>query len=114
VHFNLALCYTSIADFQNSAAELEKALSCAKTFQSPQNNALYKAFRLSQIKNESFLKPMDFDFAQTFPNEAKEDIIMALILSYNKCGLKERAKTLANSLVGEQFNEFKKGINGDI
>jgi tetratricopeptide (TPR) repeat protein len=113
-HFNLALCYTRIADFQKAANEFEKALSYVKSFQSPQNDSLYNAFRILQIKDESFLKPMDFDFPQTFPNEAKEDIVMALILSYKKCGLKEKARALANSLAGERFNEFKKGINGDI
>jgi outer membrane protein assembly factor BamD (BamD/ComL family) len=67
----------------------------------------YKKLRALEA-GEQRLSPMSENYPLLLTGEAEEDIIMALVFVYKKCGLNERAKTMAASLKGEQFAVFRK------
>ncbi|MDR0735742.1 MAG: tetratricopeptide repeat protein [Zoogloeaceae bacterium] len=107
VEFNLGLCHLKTADFQSAIRHFETALRQARPGVAPENNPAYKTLRAAEIRNQRYLEPMSFDHLLTFANEAKEDIIMALAFAHDGCGLKDKARVLTASLVGDQFSEFK-------
>jgi tetratricopeptide (TPR) repeat protein len=118
LHFNLALCYIEAEDFPAAIASLEKSLETAKRLPAPksggfmgggpENSSAYKTLRTREVEKEKFLAPMEFEFPSIYPEEAKQNIIMALIRLYQKCGLEDKARSLCAVLTGSEFDNFKK------
>jgi tetratricopeptide (TPR) repeat protein len=105
--FNLALCYMKAGDYQTAVNHLEKALLLIKKAPprkgGPERSEAYKTLRTMEVNAESYLAPMDAVFPDAFPAQAAEDITMALIHGYKKCGLFDKAKALAAGLAGPEF-----------
>ncbi|MDR1388829.1 MAG: tetratricopeptide repeat protein [Treponema sp.] len=105
--FNLALCYMKAGDYQSAVSHLEKALSLIKKTPPSRGgharSEAYTTLRAMEVSAESYLAPMDANFLRAFPAEAAEDITMALIYGYKKCGLFDKAKALAAGLSGPEF-----------
>jgi tetratricopeptide (TPR) repeat protein len=113
-YFNLAICYMKAGDCQTAVSHLEKALSLIKKAPGYRGGSVqgetYKTLRTMEVNAERYLAPMDTKFSHVFPAEAAEDIMMALIYGYKKCGLFDKAKALAASLPGVEFAALREGI----
>ncbi|MDR1418794.1 MAG: hypothetical protein LBI86_00270 [Treponema sp.] len=112
--FNLAICYMKAGDNKSAVSHLEKALSHIKKTP-PRKSGLprseaYKTLRTLEIAAERYLAPMDADFSCAFPAEAAEDITMALIHGYKKCGLLDKARVLVAGLSGPEFAALREEI----
>ncbi|MDR1507001.1 MAG: tetratricopeptide repeat protein [Treponema sp.] len=110
--FNLALCYMKAEDYQTAVSHLEKALSLTKKASSrgAVRGEAYKTLRTLEVNTEAYLAPMDAVFSQAFPAEAAEDITMALIHGYKKCGLLDKARVLVAGLSGPEFAALREEI----
>ncbi|MDR1211418.1 MAG: hypothetical protein LBK40_04210 [Spirochaetaceae bacterium] len=132
LYLNLALCLMAAEQYAGAAAELEKALEAIKhlapaggfrpagagfgaapgsgTLLSvapvpPEHTELWQKLRGAELAGA--VRPFRADYPACFPREAREDITVALISAYERCGLTEKAKILRAALTGPEFEEYK-------
>ncbi|MDR1251688.1 MAG: tetratricopeptide repeat protein [Treponema sp.] len=134
LYFNLALCLMAAEQHTKAAAELEKALEAIKHLASaggvrpagagfgavpdsgplpsaapalpPEHTEVWQKLRSAELAGA--VRPFRPDYPGNFPREAREDITVALIGAYERCGLEEKAKTLRSALTGPEFEEYKR------
>ena len=115
--FNLGLCYLHCENFDLAAEFFEKSLLAIKkngALTSVPKNDVYIKLREKEITEKAYLYPMSDDFSVQFTEQAKENIILALIDASLALSLTEKAKKLSNSLIGEEFTKVKWEINSRI
>ena len=113
--FALALCYLRADDFSAAAARLEHALRLARALpaarpNAAENTSTYTKLFKGQLEDEFYLTPMDTDFCTLFPREAERTILLALIHTYRKQGMDEKARQLSSGLSGAIFEQYKKRL----
>jgi hypothetical protein len=113
VLFNAALVYAQANEPEKALDLLERALTAFErkqlTGRSPRNE-VYRKLRITEIADKIYLQPMRSDIAERFPDVTGENILLALTDIALRCGLTDRAKAFAASLVGEEFSAFKAKI----
>jgi hypothetical protein len=109
--FALGVCFFKAAEYTAASAYFEKALIALKQSQ-PQSGLYpksdtYRKLRKQELASRTYLTPFDNNFIALGGEQIKENIILALANSCFCEGNKDKAKTLVNSLVGEEFSEIK-------
>lgn len=110
VLFNIGLCYMRAFDFTEALNYFEKALSAIQRIGigAPiKKDTVYIKLRENDIKNEAFLQPVNKQYIECFTTIAKENTILSLTKLYSACGMNDKAKKLANTLIGEEFAAIK-------
>ena len=113
--FALGLCYLRASDPSKAIACFEQALRALKTSNHPTrelpvSNETYIHLSAKQIKEMSFLEPMDADFCTYFPQYAEQNTLLAMIHAYRENGMIEQARRLAAGLTGTEFAEYRKTL----
>jgi Tetratricopeptide repeat. len=107
--FALGVCLFRADEFAQAAEHFEKALIALKQSQLgvslyPKTDT-YRKLRKRELANCAYLTPFDSGFITN--EQAKENILIALAEACFRAGNTDKAKTLVNSLVGEEFDEIK-------
>jgi len=113
--FALGLCYLRASDPSKAIACFEQTLRALKmsnnpTRELPVSNEIYIRLAAKQIKDMSYLEPMDADFCTNFPQPAEQNTLLAMIHAYRESGMTEQARRLAAGLTGTEFAEYRKTL----
>jgi tetratricopeptide (TPR) repeat protein len=132
LYFNAALCLIAAEEYTRAAAELEKALESLKRAAPigglrppapgsaagsgfvaapavpPEYTAVWQKLRGAEPASGACVMPFRPDYPLSFPREAREDITLTLIGVCERCGLKEKVKSLRAALTGPEFEEYKR------
>jgi hypothetical protein len=132
LYFNFALCLMAAERHTEAAAELEKALEALKRLAPAgtvrpagagfgsgaaglpsaappaEHTEVWQKLRSAEPAGGACVRAFRSDYPSGFPREAREDITVALIGVYERCGLGEKAKSLCAALVGPEFEAYKR------
>jgi|GEM_PF-2827052 len=109
--FALGICFLKAEEYSSASEYFEKALIALKQSQLSGNQYpktdIYRKLRKRELSDRTYLTPFDNSFIALGGEQVKENIILALAESCFLAGNTDKAKTLINSLIGEEFDEIK-------
>ena len=113
--FALGVCLFTAGECVSAAGYFEQSLVALKGTRadsvSVPKTETYRTLRKREIAKQVYLRPFRFCFAESFFEITKENIVITLAEAFVGCGNSEKAKTLINSLSGEEFSDIKTRIN---
>ena len=114
IQFALGICHINAEEYDIAAGYFEQSLTALKRL-NPAGSAMaktdtYRVLRRKEIAESLYLQPFTMQTATQFFDITKENIILALAESCVKSGNIAKAKTLLNSLNGDEFKDIKARI----